>query len=497
MEGSEHPGFAPRKAAWRAYEHGPEAAYDDTLFAGFFVPAGSRGRLTHDGSSRSAERLFLDTFSRSVAEHRLNSSGLIIPGVRLPMRILDYRPPEGFAEEHDYDSFSALVQRWAQGKLGVIWGTLREDGRIDRFEVAVDPNRYRDGLFVEWGLDRIRRVIESHDLPHPGVVRYLAKALAAIWCQGHCHTLNTLGRWRESVPIVADSERLVREALDELAEDGGPEATRAVDAQRKVVLPAIIRQEAASLWFGGERVRALEKLLDALRIYPFSPFGSRERFREYYNNRQAQLYASKYDDFRAFLAARYGRGHPTFEQDLAPRYAERALIELTPVDLELFVDWTARAAAEGVDLADKVGVWFSRLTSLYPADPFIRLYWGDALKAVTIAEHGEIMSSPDARLWDPVAEKYKRAYALDPTLAVAAVRAGGVLLPTAYPVRDSPEGERRQSEAFDLLWEKGKPFYERYAPWALEGGRGTADDLAEWVGQLERELGEEEVGCGG
>ncbi len=276
----------------------------------------------------------------------------------------------------------------------------------------------------------------------------------------------------------------MREALEKLAAEGGPVAARTAQAQREAVLPAIIRQEAASLWYGGERIRALKRLLDALKIYPFGPFVSRERFREYYNNRYAQIYASKYDDFHAFLAARYGHHRLPFEEDLAPRYAERALAGFGLVDLELFVDWIERAASEGVAVTDKVGRWFSELVSRYPADPFVRLYWGDALRRVTIVEQGEILSNPDARLWDPVAEKFKRAYELDPSLAVAAVRAAGVLLPTAYPLRDTAEGERRENEVRDLYVE-GRPFFERYAPWMLEGGRGTPDDLADWIGREE------------
>ncbi len=172
-------GGSEREGVRKAYEAGPEAEWDGVLFAGFFVPMGPRGSLTHGGSARSAERIFLDTFSQAMSEHRLNT-GVTIPGVRLPMRTLDYRPPDGFAEVHDYDSFSALIRRWARGRLGAIWGTLREDGRIDRFEVVADPDRYHDGLFVEWGLERIRRVAEDQELPYQVVVRYLATALAAI-----------------------------------------------------------------------------------------------------------------------------------------------------------------------------------------------------------------------------------------------------------------------------------------------------------------------------
>lgn len=63
----------------------------------------------------------------------------------------------------------------------------------------------------------------------------------------------------------------------------------------------------------------------------------------------------------------------------------------------------------------------------------------------------------------PVAEKYKEAYAMDPRLEVAAVRAQRIILPTAYPSRNTAEGERRANEAFDLL-ARGRPFFERYAP---------------------------------
>lgn len=332
---------------------------------------------------------------------------------------------------------------------------------------------------------RIRRVAERGDLPHRAVVRYLAKALAAIWCQGYCDVLNRLGRWDEAIPVVADSERLLREALEELEEDAGSGARGVTEAQRKALLPQVIRQEAASLWYGRRRVRALDRLSEALKLDPWGPVGGRERFREYYNNRYAFSLASKYDDFDDFLAARYGDGARA-DEDRASAYAGRAFAELPPFDLDLFVGWILEAARDGQNLAAKVEGWFSELSSLHPDNPFVLLYWGDALKAVTAAQHGEIMSAPQARLWDPVADKYKNAYALDPRLEVAAVRAQGVILPTAYPLRNTDEGERRTNEALDLL-ERGIPFFERYAPWALGGGEGTVDELGEWIEERDEE----------
>lgn len=468
-----------REAVWAAYALGPGESTDDVLFAGFFVPAGSEGQLAHGGNARSMEASFFDAFSETMSEHRLNSAELTVPGVRLPIKALDHRPPEGFAEARNYEEFSKLAGRWANKCLGVVWGTLREDGKIERFEVSIDPGRYHGGPLYEWGLERIRRVAEREDLPHQAVVRYLAKALAAIWCQGYCDVLNQLGRWDEAIPLVADSERFLREALEDIEEDAWPRVGNVVEVQRKALLPQVIRQEAASLWYGKYRVRALDKLFEALKLDPWGPVGGRERLREYYNNRYAFSLASRYDDFDDFLAARYG-ADACSDKDRASAYAGRAFVELSPFDLQLFVDWISRAAGDGEDLADKVEEWFSKLSSLYPDNPFVLLHWGDALNAITTAKYGELMSRPEARLWDLVADKYKRAYATDPRLEIAAVRAQGVILPTAYPLRNTAEGERRVSEAFDLL-ENGRPFFERYAPWALKQGEGTVDDLGEWI----------------
>lgn len=474
-----------REAAWAAYERGPESSTDDVLFAGFFMPSGPQGRLVHGGNARSMEVSFFDAFSGTMAEHRLNSTGIAIPGVQLPIRAVDRRPPEGLAEALDYERFAQLVGRWAERCLGVVWGTLREDGKIERFDVAVDPGRYYGGPLYERGLERIRRVAERDVLPHQAVVRYLAKALAAIWCQGFCDVLNRLERWDEAIPVVADSERLLREALEEFGEDAGTGARGVIEAQRRVLLPQVIRQESASLWHGGQRLRALDRLFEALKLDPWGPIGDRERFREYYNNCYAFSLASRYDDFDDFLAVRYGDSARS-DEDRASAYAGRAFSGLPPFDLQLFVDWISRAAQDSEDPTGKVNGWFSKLSSLYPDDSFVLLYWGDALNVVTTTRHGELMSFPDARLWDPVADKYKKAYALDPELSVAAVRAQGVILPTAYPLRNTAEGERRTNEAFDLL-ERGRPFFERYAPWALEEGEGTADELGEWI----EERGEE------
>lgn len=152
----------------------------------------------------------------------------------------------------------------------------------------------------------------------------------------------------------------------------------------------------------------------------------------------------------------------------------------------LFVDWISLVAKDGEDLTGRIEEWFPRLSSLYPDDPFVLLYWGDALNVVTTTKYGTLLSFSDTRLWDPVADKYKRAYALDPELSVAAIRAQAVIFQTAFPLRNTAEGERRTNEAFDLL-ERGMPFFERYAPWMLKEGGGTAEEISQWFAERHEE----------
>lgn len=128
------------------------------------------------------------------------------------------------------------------------------------------------------------------------------------------------------------------------------------------------------------------------------------------------------------------------------------------------MDWISWVVQDGEDLSERVEVWFSRLSLLYPDNPFVLLYWGDALNVVTTAKHGELMSFPDAQLWDPVADKYKEAYALDSELSVAAIRAQGITLPTAYPLRNTalgdpcpacgiPPDDALEPGAYEVLWD--------------------------------------------
>ncbi len=109
-------------ARWREYAEGPKGTPDVALFAGFFVPSGPEGRLTNAGNSRGLEDIFLGTLRAALAGHRLNSSGVRIEGVDLPLRVVDHRPPRGYAAAHDRESFARIAAGLGQKRLGVILG---------------------------------------------------------------------------------------------------------------------------------------------------------------------------------------------------------------------------------------------------------------------------------------------------------------------------------------------------------------------------------------
>ena len=473
-----------RNELFEDYWRGPEEAENDVLFAGFFVPEGPQGRLSRSGNSRSMENLFFEAFSDSLGSHRLNTSRpQTAAGEELYVRPVDYRPPPGFAETFDYEDFSVLGKGWAQDCLGVVWGTLSEDGKIERFEVAVDPDKYHGGPIVKWSLERLRRLSEREDVPRQAAVRFLGKALAAVWGQGYCDTLNDEGNWRKALGIAGDSEQLIQEAVEELAREADAGAQGAIEQQRRALLPQVLRQQATSLWGSGQHARGMERLREGLQIEPLWPFGSREKFKDFYNYYYAFQISSSMDDLSSFIAERYGEQAP-FEEELAPRFAERAYVGLPSANLELLAEWIHEELAAGEDLEDDIEAWFADLASEHPEDPFVLMYWGEARRIVSVGKYGTNLLEPHAPSLERAAEKFEEAYSKAPDLKVAAFRVAGILRAPAAAVviEDEDEGARRFAEV-TAWYREALPYLEEYMPWVFDDyprDQATREQMAEF-----------------
>ena len=260
-----------RDGRFEGYERGPDGAEHRVLFGGFFLPSGPEGRFTRGGASRAREGRFLEILRASLDGHRLNSSGIRIEGADLPVDVLDYRPPSGYAQTRDHGGFSELAARLSERSLGMVWGTVGEGGGLQTLEVAVNPDRFYGGPLAPGGFSGVKRLADREDLPTGSRIPFAARALAAMWAQSFCAGLDQGGMHAEAYRVASDSRRLIERALDDLGRELGPGETAAVEEQRRGLLPGIVRQEASSLWRRGEERQALDRLADALLVWPYGP----------------------------------------------------------------------------------------------------------------------------------------------------------------------------------------------------------------------------------
>lgn len=328
--------FAVHK--WLVYGRGPKGALYDVVFGGFYDPSGPEGNFVRTGVSNALEAEFLRTMQQTLREHRINSGMQIVAPIErvnlLPLRVVDYRPPRGFHAVRNIDNFENLVRKFSLRCMGIMWGTVDKDGRLDRFEVTIHPARYHGHRYVEdLFRRRTRQVVGQQGLPPRMVVRYIARMLAAVCGASFGQMLNDLGRNLESVSVTADSRQLIEQALEELRESGGADVTDLVQSQQKIHLPELLRQEAWSLLLDGQIERALERLFEALKLDPFHPLANAREFADFYNHHYAYETQGSIDNFYKWIAEQHEEDAPEWIKDLdetAPRHESHALADLPP-----------------------------------------------------------------------------------------------------------------------------------------------------------------------
>ena len=236
-----------------------------------------------------------------------------------------------------------------------------------------------------------------------------------------------------------------------------------------MLLPGIVRQEASSLWRRGDKREALERLADALKIWPYGPYRGRGDFREFCESFYAFGLGGKLESFEQFVEARYEGATKPARRGLARPYVQRALAGLPPVDFELFVSWLQEAIRHGIDVEEDAERWFTELTSAYPEDPFVVAYWGEVRRLIAIFKYGAGRGSPTSWRMDRAVEKFKEAYHMAPDVPYFAARVHAIMFTVAVAPALRDERKRR---TYDLAWwwKKAIPYYREHAPWALEPG---------------------------
>ena len=108
-----------------------------------------------------------------------------------------------------------------------------------------------------------------------------------------------------------------------------------------------------------------------------------------------------------------------------------------PPHLQVLIDWLYLYGHSIDNLSQKIEVWFSNLTSAFPDNPFIFLYWADAVKIPTrLGLTPELETNLEGhiplRILDASIEKCERAYSLAPDLYLISSRIAMMLLISAF-----------------------------------------------------------------
>ena len=437
---------------WRAHEHGPAASglpYPDrVVFAGFYE-AGSSGRLCRSNRSLSLERAFSSSLRDELSGHRLNSSGVQLAGRPVRVDLIDWRAPRGFAEAHDQESFRPHLRRIARGSAGVIWGTVAGDGTFATFEVVGEETNFHGGPIYAEIMNRICTLAEVRSLRTPNLASLIGKVLAGFYGMAYCDPIGDEGRPLQTLPLLDDSKRLVRETLEQLhaenPENENAEVARVADRLEKLLLPLIVRQEAWGLRVAGQEEQALERLVEALEIDLFTPFDTEGEYKLFlestYNHSTSQLA----EQWRLRLGEQQRASDPAYAQ----RFRERALADYPPPSLDLLPVWIGYAHSEELDSETLTEALFERLARRYPANAFVHYYWGEARRVVSLVKYGTAPGSPHVPSLDRAIEQFQKAREVAPEFEIAAVRIGGLLITSAFGMEKEDEMRRRLNTGFE------------------------------------------------
>ena len=418
-------------------------------FAGFFGVNDADGKFRRPKDVAALDVRFMQTCASLLAVHRVQAVE--------PIRLIDWRPPRMMYEARTYDTFAEWARRASRKCMGVVWGTVSADGHLSNLEFTFNERLYIGGRrlteFVRDILDNMGQTTADAYT----VLELFATDLVAIWGLSRCDLLNRAGRWKDSLLAAADSRAILERTLDNLSTRSDSVLASVLDYQKKRMLPLVLRQQACCLFEGGSWLQAMETLRDALRINPVWPARSLAEFADFYNNYYA------YDLITS----------PLMPRDIVPSpelYWERAQVDMPPI-IQLFDQWLYHAPPDlAGDLRRWIDEWFADLAKCHPSNPFVFLYWGDAIKAATrLRWKGEEGPMPLPVL-DEVVEKYEQAYRLAPDLPVIASRIAAILGVTASFFPEGTAEFNRRIAKFQKYFAEGSRYFRDVIPFFLMGG---------------------------
>lgn len=460
------------RGRWRNHLNGPPAtdsSYPNRIvFAGFYEVE-PRGRLYRGGLSRPLERRFLDVLRRELATHRLNTSGLRLGNGPLRVQVVNWHSPRGFAEAHDEVAFRSYLEGLPNAGVGAIWGTVAQDGRFATFEVVADEERFHGGPVYSDMMKRICGLAEVEGVGTPKLAELLAKVLVAFYGMGYCDPLGAEGRPLDTLPVVADSKRLVRAAVSELRAAGTREAEEASGRLEKLLMSQLIRQEARALRLAGRHRQAIHRLVESLEIDLFAPFADEAGFRLFLESAYNHSVSELGDDLRRFSSEQGDpEGGDTLDTNLADRFSQRALIGYPPPNIERLMVYLKDSHAEGLASDELTEGAFARLDARYPDNAYVHYYWGEARRLVSLAKHDPDAGPTYAAALDRAREKFERAHALEPSLWIALLRVAGLFAASAQGETDHEAIARRVQHGLEANARATRYLEENMPEWLAD-----------------------------
>lgn len=371
---------------------------NNIIFAGFYDVSGTNGYFSRTGVSKILDAQFFRTLRNSLAENSIQK-------IR-PISVLSFKPPALIHSWCDYERFEHLVERYSKKSLGVVWGTVNKDG-IQHIEIKLDSAIYLGGNLAEEICNRAIEVLNCTNLRSEEKSNFVAKVLAAFWGQSHTNAIAYGGDWRSALKITKESQLLFEKALNQIETQNTPQTTEMVKFARQNILPLFYVEEARSRLFSEEYEEAIEHLIKTILLNPFYPFRTASEFSEFYLARyQVQV----------------TRAAPLKDEIIDKEVMElegKAMLFIAP-HLQFLIDLLFEYGEKIDKLSEKIDAWFSKLSKAFPDNPYIFLYWADAIKVpsrLTGFKDSDENTLP-LEVMDAAIEKCEAAYALAPDLYV-------------------------------------------------------------------------------
>lgn len=452
------------------------------IFAGFYDNSDPKGRLSRSGQSRLLEVQFLEKFRALIEPNEILRE-------KIGLEIVDFRVPALIHSWMDVEEFNGLADRYKKQGLGVIWGTVDKDGNLEFLDAKLDTKIYFGKDKAQELVTGAVKILRRSALNAEEKTEFIAHTLAAIWINSFNNMLADFGDWNNALMVTKEARRVFGKVLEHLDNHPTEGVAKILEYSKRMILPGFLIEEARGMVDAGCWEEAFELLIKTLVLNPFYPMNSSDEFCDFYI---AQYSASVVMD--APLKDEFA--------DHLLRKLEKQTTPITPPNLQLLINWLFGCGRNLKNIERTIEISFKELLEAFPNNPFIYLFWADALKIPVrigvVKPKGKLaisMSADGEGLPVSILEQsillLEKAYELCPGMPIISSRIAitAMVVAISYPEKG-------------LDWKKWMKKFELHAPKAkvhmqqmTQEWKDDEEDIYDWtkVGYEDGDLFGDEV----